>query len=390
MQHTIAAVFDNRNSAQQALEQLVNAGFSRTDIRLGDTDANGATAAAPNGEETARDDGGPGLGIKHFFSQLFGRDDDETQRYADAVRRGLCVLTLDAPDESEVERAADIIEAHGPIDIDERATPPAGAAAAAMREGSGTYQQAGYSGQQSAQGGSSPNAQGDLSQGAMGARQGNLTQGAMQRADDSDAMSIPLLQEVLKVGKRMVRRGGVRIFQRTVETPVRDSVNLREEHASVERRAVDQPVDPANLAAFQENTFEVRENAEEAVVGKSVRVVEEVIVSKDVSERQEQISDTLRSSDVKIEQLDGAAADKDNDGAFRAHWSSGLAGDGVYEDYAPAYRYGYAMAGSALYQGRPWEDVEPDLRRNWESGNPASAWEKFKAAIREGWERMTG
>nr|WP_315400674.1 hypothetical protein [uncultured Duganella sp.] len=47
------------------------------------------------------------------------------------------------------------------------------------------------------------------------------------------------------------------------------------------------------------------------------------------------------------------------------------------------------MASSDAYRGRPWHDVEPDLRRGWESAHPQSAWDKFKAAIREGWDRMT-
>jgi len=29
------------------------------------------------------------------------------------------------------------------------------------------------------------------------------------------------------------------------------------------------------------------------------------------------------------------------------------------------------------------------LRSDWESRYPSSAWEKFKAAIRHGWERIT-
>lgn len=412
MQHTIAAVFDNRDSAQQALEQLANAGYARADMRLNQSDASGntdpfasdasgasATEATSAGPTTA----GTGSGIKHFFSNLFGSDDGDTQAYTAAVERGHYVLTLDAPDESAVERAADIIEGYGPIDIDEYATGAGVGSAsiggsdvggAALHGGGGAYQQASYSGQQSAMGDMSQSAQGELSQSATAARQGTLTQGSMQRAEtaSADTQSIPVMQEALKVGKRAVRRGGVRIYQRMVETPVQESVNLQEEHVRVERRPMNLPIDPADISAFQETTFEVRESAEEAVVEKSARIVEEVVVGKDVSERQEHISDTLRSTEVEVEQIDagGSPAGNMDDSAFRTHWSSNFADGGeTYDDYAPAYRYGSSMAGSALYQGRPWDDVEPDLRRNWESSNPTSAWDKFKSAVREGWERMT-
>jgi hypothetical protein len=36
-----------------------------------------------------------------------------------------------------------------------------------------------------------------------------------------------------------------------------------------------------------------------------------------------------------------------------------------------------------------WKDVEPQLRSDWEGRNPGSAWQKFKAAIKHGWERIT-
>ena len=79
----------------------------------------------------------------------------------------------------------------------------------------------------------------------------------------------------------------------------------------------------------------------------------------------------------------------DDDAYFRGHWTSNYANDGAYEDYAPAYSYGSSMARSELYRGRPWNDVEGPLRSDWESRNPNSGWEKFKAAIRHGWERIT-
>jgi hypothetical protein len=47
------------------------------------------------------------------------------------------------------------------------------------------------------------------------------------------------------------------------------------------------------------------------------------------------------------------------------------------------------MAGSDKYRGRAWNDVEPTLRTDWEARNPGSTWEKFKAAVRHGWDKIT-
>lgn len=207
--------------------------------------------------------------------------------------------------------------------------------------------------------------------------------------------SIPVVEEQLQVGKREIQRGGVRIYSRMVETPVDESVSLREEHVHVQRRPVDRPLGAADTA-FREQSIEMRETSEEAVVEKSARIVEEVTIGKQVSERQEQIHDTLRHTEVEVQRLDGstnAMSDRrDDDGYYRQHFTSTYGSSGSsYDDYAPAYSYGSEMARSGKYSGRQWDQVESDLRSGWDtrsSGGP-STWEKMKAAVRHGWERMT-
>jgi len=76
------------------------------------------------------------------------------------------------------------------------------------------------------------------------------------------------------------------------------------------------------------------------------------------------------------------------DDHFRSHWEKTYTG-GTYQEYDPAYRYGESMKGNPGYRDREWNDVEPELRANWESQQPQSSWEKFKDAVKEGWERIT-
>jgi hypothetical protein len=79
-----------------------------------------------------------------------------------------------------------------------------------------------------------------------------------------------------------------------------------------------------------------------------------------------------------------------NDEDFRTHYSDYLSGSGgTYEDYEPAYLYGSDLGRDARYRGRGWSDIESDARRDWESRNPNDAWERFKAAVRRGWERTS-
>ncbi len=119
--------------------------------------------------------------------------------------------------------------------------------------------------------------------------------------------AIPIVEEELVVGKRTVDAGGVRVFRRVVEIPVEESVQLREEHINVDRRPVDRAATDADLA-FGDRTIELTETAEEAVVGKTARVVEEVLVGKSATEHTETIKDTVRHTEVEVEQVPGTEA----------------------------------------------------------------------------------
>ena len=115
--------------------------------------------------------------------------------------------------------------------------------------------------------------------------------------------AIPIVEEQLEVGKRTVDQGGVRVFRRVVEIPAEETVSLREEHVVVERKAVDRPATRSELDAQGDRSIELTETAEEAVVGKTARVVEEVLVGKQTGEHTEHIRDTVRRTEVEVEQL---------------------------------------------------------------------------------------
>ena len=118
---------------------------------------------------------------------------------------------------------------------------------------------------------------------------------------------VPIIEEELQVGKRQVQSGGARIHTDVIETPVEQSVNLREEHVTVDRHAVDRPV-TAGDTAFKDQNYEITETSEVPVVAKTARVVEEVVIGKTATDRTETVSDTVRRTDVEVEELDGDRA----------------------------------------------------------------------------------
>ena len=424
MQHTLVAVFDNQSDAQNAKDELLAAGFTRENVNVSSANLSGTTDGLTNtttgtGALGATHEEGVGASIKHFFNNLFGDDDADTHatRYSNFVSGGQHVLTLTTDSEPDVERAADVIERFGPIDIDERHDLTGSAASLGTSAyqpqssmSSASMQSDTYSGNQSGANLSGANLSGsNLSGTNMSGDLGDTRSASLQRdtsvgrsdLDRTGKAAIPVVEEQLKVGKRVVERGGVRVFSRLVETPVNESVSLREEHVSVERRPVDQPLGAADAAAFKEQTIELRETAEEAVVQKSARVVEEVVVGKEVTQREQQINDTVRHTEVDVQQLEGARStggltgglNADDDAYYRNHWQTNYSTlGGSYDDYAPAYRYGNEMRRDARYQGRDWNDVESDLRSDWTTrygSSGMSTWEKMKAAVRSGWNRMT-
>lgn len=67
--------------------------------------------------------------------------------------------------------------------------------------------------------------------------------------------------------------------------------------------------------------------------------------------------------------------------------TSPYANDYTYEDYQPAYHYGYDLAVDDRYYGRDWKDVEFDAQRRWEEQHPGT-WERFKDSVRDAWQEI--
>jgi uncharacterized protein (TIGR02271 family) len=130
---------------------------------------------------------------------------------------------------------------------------------------------------------------------------------------------IPIVEEQLVVGKREVNRGGARIRTYVKEVPVHEQVSLREEHVSVERVPTNQTLRAGELQgadAFQDRTVEMTETSEEAVVAKEARVKEELVVRKTAEEHVENIEDTVRRTEVDVDEGSRTSTDKSAFGSF--------------------------------------------------------------------------
>ncbi|SET76929.1 YsnF/AvaK domain-containing protein [Hymenobacter actinosclerus] len=274
MNQTVVGIFDNADQAKMAAQQLKAAGFSLDDVdtisRDSENSSNYYNSTGTATEAVGDAAGRTGDGISNFFSNLFGDDTDDASRYSHAARNSHSMVTVHCKSADHAHKAAEILDNAGAIDVNEKA------------------QQTGY-------------------------KANNMAAGAAANTNQTgnNEVSAKVIEENLQVGKRVEQTGGARLRSRIVERPVEANVRLREEHVNVERTPVNRPATEADFNAFKEGDVEVTERAERAVVSKEARVVEEVTLGKEVTEREETIRDTVRKTEVDVEQL--GAKDVRND-----------------------------------------------------------------------------
>lgn len=116
--------------------------------------------------------------------------------------------------------------------------------------------------------------------------------------------TVRAVKEEVEIGKRRVAKGGLKVTSEVVETPVRESVTLRDETVDVERRTVDRVLSPnEEKAAFEGKTIELTATSETPEITKQARVVEEVVLSKTASEQETTVEAVARRTDVKVEPI---------------------------------------------------------------------------------------
>ncbi|MGI8493756.1 MAG: YsnF/AvaK domain-containing protein [Pyrinomonadaceae bacterium] len=278
MNKTLVGIFDDYTKAQAAVKALSGAGVKQGDVSIARNEGTGEGYTKYGGANSKNYDTGESVGdsISDFFSNLFGTNNDasmtpETDVYAESVRRGSTVVTAQVA-ENMVDKAADILNNNGAIDVDRRAA---------------QYRSSGYK-------------KFDTKAKPYTAEQ---TKTEMKNFKDQGEVALPVIEEQLNVGKRVVNRGGVRVHTSVTETPVEKQINLKEEKVNVEHHKVDRAVTDADMKNFKEGEFEVRTQGEEAVVGKTAKVVEEVVIGKEVTQNQKTISDTVKRTDVEVDEM---------------------------------------------------------------------------------------
>lgn len=258
---TIVAAFDSGAHAQAAAAALKAAGFHSADISILDKSRSPSIGADK-----------PSLWHRLFGDQV---RQHEAAVYDRTIASGGTVLSVRVPD-NEVAHATGIIDLHHPIDVHDRALTSgvvpasrAGAAASPPPPPVKAQQKVAVS----------------------------------PKLADVNEQVVRLAEEQLQVGKRKIETGKTRVKRYVTERDASADVTLHEEHAEVLRRAV---ADPKYLGDvdWSDSTIEVVETAEQALVNKTAKVVEEVSLKKIGSDHVQTLHEKIRRQQVDVERLD--------------------------------------------------------------------------------------
>ncbi|MBM6579011.1 YsnF/AvaK domain-containing protein [Microvirga sp. BT689] len=294
MAKTVTCLFSSDSQASSIVRELAQSGISQGKICLFTASGENRTwDGASNFDESSS--GSHHDRVENYLTTN-GVPHDDARAYAEGVRRGHALIAVRC-DDDEVDRVVDILDDDDVLDLDEQQD--------AWRSEGWSHQDSGVADL----GGTATTSAGVLGTGLTGG--GTRDRESLQddslyardRSSDRDEV-IPVAEEELHVGKREVSHGRVRIRSHVTERPVQEQVSLKEERVSVERRPVEGTARTGSVNdgdLFRERSIEMEERSEEAVVSKEARVVEEVVVRKDADQRTETISDTVRKTEVEVD-----------------------------------------------------------------------------------------
>ena len=307
MSRTVTALFDSRSEAEAAKARLTSSSIDADNVRIIDKSSSGGTTGS-----SSEGNGGFWASLKEAFLP-----DEDRHAYGEGISRGGFMLCAQV-DEDRADEAIQILDESDSVDFDQRQQEwrSDGWSGYNSEAGAGAFGTGSTSGDQF--GADSTTGFGTTT-GTSAGMTGAGSFGSQERNQTVSEENIPIVEEELRIGKREVSRGGAKVRSYIREVPVQEQVMLREEHVSVERRPVTDTSRTADLNdddLLRERNIDMTATAEEAVVSREARVTEEVVVRKTAEERLENVQDTVRRTEVDIDEDESGASDRSAFGGF--------------------------------------------------------------------------
>ena len=208
----------------------------------------------------------------------------------------------------------------------------------------------------------------------------------------ADTETLQLREEELRARKQEVEKGAVRLGKEVVEEQRTLEVPVTREEVTIERRPVDRRPTEGQIGADEQQTIRVPVTEERVEVEKTPVVYEEVGVNKREVTETQQVSETVRREEARIDRQGNVQVQGWDEAMprYRHNWEQRYGNTGGrWEEDEPAYRYGHELRNRAEYRGRRWNEVEPEVRRDWERRNPNTPWDRARERIRDTWDDPT-
>jgi len=283
MQRAVTAIYPSADVAELVRRELTDLGVGSHDITiLPDLDGSSTLGGDP---------------VDRLHN--LGLPEEDMRTYQQAIRNGDYVVSVDVDREDDLTRIQEVMRRpEDAYDLDQLDNQYADADFIPRQQAA--FADTGSMGQQ---GGYGTTGMGAAGMGAgMGLGSDNLRASGRDYRDEdyNEDGTLKVVEERLNVGKRDVDQGAVRLRSYVREVPVEADVDLRATRVYVERHPVDRAVSPGDIG-MRDQVIEAREHAEQAVVGKEARVVEEIGLRQETEVQHERIQDTVRKTEVEID-----------------------------------------------------------------------------------------
>ncbi|WP_207431514.1 PRC-barrel domain-containing protein [Sabulibacter ruber] len=237
----VIGLFEDAGSVQRVTQKLLNKGFKPENIE---------TTIRQPGQIT--EESTPGTFEQYFYS-LFDTP-DEAQPYQNQLQHSSALVVIHAYSPAEIQEATEILDRHRTSELEIQ-----------VEHASGPEATTEFPPAQPSPFMPSPEAQ------PQSPEYGN----APQATPGNQAWEAPQEQYEL----------------------------AREERMVVERLPINHPVTGAEFGSFQAGVIELTEFAEVPILTKEARVVEEIVIGKEVEIHEEIIHETVRNTEVQVEEL---------------------------------------------------------------------------------------
>lgn len=431
MDRTVVALFDDVQTAQRALEELLSNGFDRNDVSVVRTNQGSASTSGTTADRDVSSASGaaagvgigavlggiaglvvglgvlaiPGLGPVIAAGPLattlagagigaaaggiigaltdIGIPEEQAGYYAEGIRRGGTLLTVRA-DENRVSQATSILNKYSPVDINQRASEWRSTGWSGYDANAGPYEAASStrSGQYSGTTGS---------MGSTGQYTGTgSAMGAMptSRFDDYDTdfrndyqsryansgFDYSRYQPAYRYGWEARNKYQGRSWN-DVQSDLQS--DWQRNHPNDKWEDFKDSI-RTGWERFKQGASDTASNVKQGARDTSYNAQR---TTSDMGH------DTQRTYDRTTSDMSRTFDTYDRD--FRGDYDRSFRSTGYgYERYQPAYQYGYTLATDRRYRGRDWNAIESDARRDWETQHPSDRWEDFKDAVQHAWRRV--